>query len=82
MLHDPTMDSAPYNREEIESLGDAKPTRGVQCPKCNCHIPEFAELDAETTGETQTHACWARDARTPTLNRLLPNMGENLVSTP
>ena len=45
------MDSAPYNREEIESLGDAKPTRGVQCPKCKCHIPEFAELDAETTAK-------------------------------
>ena len=45
------MDSAPCNREEIESLGDAKPTRGVQCPKCNCHIPEFAELDAETTAK-------------------------------
>ena len=42
------MDSAPYTREEIESLGDAKPTRGTQCPKCKCHIPEFADLDDET----------------------------------
>ena len=42
------MDRAPYTREEIEILGDAKPTRGIQCPKCKCYFPEFAALDAET----------------------------------
>ena len=36
----------PYTREELAAIGDEWPTRGVWCPHCNHHIPQFAELTA------------------------------------
>ena len=38
------MNGEPYTRNEVESFGDGAPDRGVLCPKCQCTIPQFADL--------------------------------------
>ena len=41
----------PYTKDEIESLGDAIPTRGEYCPRCETYIPSFADLSANDLEE-------------------------------
>lgn len=43
--------SEPYTRAEIDSIGDAFPSRGEYCPRCENYIPEFADLTEEDAAE-------------------------------
>lgn len=36
-----------YSRDEVERLGREMPTRGMKCPRCGVHIPEFEELSED-----------------------------------
>ena len=41
------MTDEPYNREQLANAANTLPTRGPVCPKCQQHIPIFAELSDE-----------------------------------
>jgi hypothetical protein len=36
-----------YTRKEVLRLGNVLPDRGPLCPRCDVHIPQFAELTGE-----------------------------------
>lgn len=44
-----------YTREELAALDEgARPTRGLRCPKCRSHIPQFKELTEEQARKLRT----------------------------
>jgi len=41
------MDLESYTEEEVIKLGNEPPVRGILCPRCKSHIPEFTNLTTE-----------------------------------
>ncbi|MEM7245448.1 MAG: hypothetical protein AAF533_08890 [Acidobacteriota bacterium] len=40
-----------YTREEVEKLGDERPSRGEWCGRCRLFVPRFADLDEQDVEE-------------------------------
>jgi len=43
-------EEAPYTRDEVLRFSHEPAQRGVLCPKCNAHIPQFADLKESDRG--------------------------------
>ena len=50
----------PYSRDELQSIGDAFPTRGPVCPKCQQHIPQFRDLAPQDEARVRNLICQDR----------------------
>lgn len=57
-----TAEGEPYSRDELSCVGDALPTRGPVCPKCQQHIPQFRDIAPQDEARVRYLICQSRKA--------------------